>query len=101
MYYPLYIFFISAILGVGIRVVYKCFQFRRINKSTLVGSLKIAGREQNKIAIRSGIITLLVIIRAYIFFELNNQYGSLGNRIVAVVILFGFIPIYIVPISSA
>ena len=93
MYYPLYIFFISAILGVGIRIVYKCFRFREINKSTLVGSLKIAGREQNKIAIRSGIITLLVIIRAYIFFELNNQYGSLGNRIVGVVILFGFIPL--------
>ncbi len=93
MYYPLYSFFIFAILGVGIRIVYKYFQFQRINNSTLVGSLKIARRKQNKIAIRSSIITFLVIIRAYIFFEINNQYGSLGNRIVGFVILFGFIPL--------
>lgn len=89
----IYIFFISAVVGICIRVIYKSIAFNKIINSSLVDSKKIVERERYKVGISTAIVILLVIIRAYIFFELNNQYGSLGNRLVGIVILCGFIPL--------
>ena len=88
-----YTYFLWAFIGAIVHIAYKCWRFYKINTSTLVGTLKIANRERNKIEIRSGIILILAITRAFIFFEINNQYGSLGNRLIGIVILFSFIPL--------
>lgn len=89
----LYSLFIGWILGIFFYLFVKYRRFKQLNNSNLVGSKKIAERAHYKKKVRSALIMLLAVIRGYIFFEVNNQLGTIGNRVIAIFILFLFIPI--------